>query len=126
VTVRVTVRVTGGDVIEPEVAVIVLVPLAAPVARPWEPAVLEMVAAVPDAIQVTAEVRSWVVPSLNVPTALNCTVVPTGIVGLDGVTFRLANTGCGGSQVTAMTPTAVAPNVSNLGFGGPANWMLTR
>ena len=37
-------------------------------------------------LQVTLEVRFWVVPSLNVPVAVNCCVAPLEIDGFAGVT----------------------------------------
>ena len=40
-------------------------------------------------VHVTWAVRSTVLPSLNVPVALNCRVAPIAIVGLTGVTLRL-------------------------------------
>ncbi|MDR3579358.1 MAG: hypothetical protein P4L44_05300 [Oryzomonas sp.] len=71
------------------VAVIVAVPAATAVAAPLLPAVLLMVATavfvlVLEELQVTDEVRSCVVPSENVPVALNCWVPPTATVGLAG------------------------------------------
>lgn len=57
---------------EPEVAVIVVVPTLALVARPWLPAVLLMTAtAVFAELQVTVVVRSCVLPSVKVPVAVN-------------------------------------------------------
>ena len=53
---------------EPEFAVIVVAPTAAPVASP----VLEMLATVLDDVQIADEVRSFVLPSVYVPMALNC------------------------------------------------------
>jgi hypothetical protein len=54
---------------EDEVAEIVEVPTAAPVARP----AVEIVAdAVFDELHVALAVRFWVVPSLKVPVAVNC------------------------------------------------------
>ena len=60
----VTARVLQSETL-PSVAVIVVVPTLAPVARPWEPAALEIVAkAGADEVQVTRAVRSWRVLSL--------------------------------------------------------------
>jgi hypothetical protein len=64
----VTVR-TVEPLIAPDVALIVDVPTPAPVASP--DALIVAVVVVPDD-QVTVEVRFCVVPSLNVPVAVNC------------------------------------------------------
>jgi methylglyoxal synthase len=69
--------------IEDDVAVIVEVPTPAPVARPA--ALIVAVVVVPDD-QVTVDVRFCVVPSLNVPVAVNCCVAPLAIDGFAGVT----------------------------------------
>jgi hypothetical protein len=70
----------------PSVAEIVVVPAARVVARPFEPAVLLIVAAatVLDA-QVTCVVRSCVVASVYVPIAVNGLVNPFGTDGAEGV-----------------------------------------
>jgi hypothetical protein len=69
-------------VTEPEVAVIVAPPTPVPVANP----VLAMVAkAVEDELHVTELVRVCVLPSLYVPVAANCWLVPSAIVALEGV-----------------------------------------
>src|SRR5271163_3447852 len=78
----VTVR-TVEPLIAPDVALIVEVPTPAPVARPA--VVIVAVAVVPDD-QVTLDVRFCVVPSLNVPVAVNCCVAPLVIEGFAGVT----------------------------------------
>src|SRR6186713_685444 len=71
----------------PDVAVIVLEPTSAPVARPSEPAAFEIVAtAVSDELQVTAVVRSCVEASVYTPVAVNCCVVPLAMPGRAGVT----------------------------------------
>ena len=58
---------------DPEVAVIVVVPNAALVARPWLPALLLIIATVVELeLQLDVEVRSCVEPSLKVPVAVNC------------------------------------------------------
>ena len=56
-------------VILPEVAVIVVVPAATVMARP---ALLIGATEVLDELQLTDAVISWVVPSKNVPVAVNC------------------------------------------------------
>ncbi len=67
----------------PEVAVMVELPAPMTVARP----LLLMVATdVVEEFQVTCAVISWVVPSENVPVAVNCWVTPPGMIGLAGVT----------------------------------------
>ena len=63
-----TVRVVF-PVILPEVAVMVVVPAATVVARP---ALLIVATEVLDELQATVVVISWVVPSKNVPVAVNC------------------------------------------------------
>lgn len=68
-----TVRVAAGARMLPEDAVIVVVPVCSPCASPVVPAELLIVAAaVFDEPQLTAPVKSCVLPSLNVPVALNC------------------------------------------------------
>ena len=69
------------------VALIVAVPTATVVARPCDPTAFEIVAlpGVSDD-HATCVVRSRVVVSLNVPTAVNCWVRPSGTFGLVGVT----------------------------------------
>jgi hypothetical protein len=69
--------------IDPDVAVTVAVPMAWAAARP-----VLLMAAMPDgeAVQVTALVRSWVVPSLYFPVAVNCCGRPLETTGLGGVT----------------------------------------
>jgi hypothetical protein len=70
-------------VIEPDVAVIVALPVATPVASP----VLLIVATVVVVeLHVTELVKFWVLPSLLVPVAVNCSVAPRTIEELAGVT----------------------------------------
>ena len=80
------------NVVEPEVcvagsaALTVVVPRDAVVASPSEDAAFEMVATlVLDELHVTVEVRSWVVPFVYVPVAMNCLVRPSGTLGDEGV-----------------------------------------
>ena len=82
----VTVRVVEPEMF-PDVAVIVVEPEAAEVARPLEPAAL-LIAATPvlEELQVTAAVRSCVVLSENIPVAVSCCTVPLAMLGLVGVT----------------------------------------
>ena len=71
----------------PRVALMVVFPGATGVATPIEPAALEMVAtAVLEDDHVTWVVRSWVVPSVKLPVALNASVSGTGRLGVAGVT----------------------------------------
>ena len=72
----VTVRVNEFEVIPFWVAVMLLEPIAAPVARP---VVLIFTDAWLDEAQVAVFVRFCVLPSLKVPVAVNCTVVPFAI-----------------------------------------------
>lgn len=95
---EVTVRVAlAGN--PPEVAVMVAVPGAMAVARPWLSTVATDVFA---EAQVTCAVRSVLVPSEYAPEAENCWVTPTGMLGLTGVT-EMEN------RVAEVTVTAVAP-----------------
>ena len=72
---------------EPDVAVIVVVPVPTVLARPSVPVELLTVAAAAfDELQCADWVRSWTLPSLYVPLAVNCWVVPSGIEGAAGVT----------------------------------------
>jgi len=64
----VTVRVVFTE-INPEVAVMVVVPAVRAVARPL---LLTVATEVSDELQVTCVVISWVVPSEKVPVAVNC------------------------------------------------------
>jgi hypothetical protein len=71
---------------EPEVAVIVAIPNILLVASPWLPAVLLRVATVAlEELQVTRLVTFCVLPSVKVPVAVNCCVVPAAIDGLGGL-----------------------------------------
>jgi hypothetical protein len=78
----VTVRVVEPFTV-PEAALMDEVPTAAPVARP---AAVIVAVAVFDELHVAVLVRFWVVPSLNVPVAVNCCVVPFTTEGFAGVT----------------------------------------
>lgn len=68
---------------EPEVAVIVADPVTTGVASPVGPIVAIEVA---DDFQLTEFVRSCVVPSVKVPIAWSCCVVPRGTDAVGGVT----------------------------------------
>src|ERR1700678_977327 len=69
--------------IDDDVAVIVELPTPAPLARP--PVLIVAMVVVPED-QVTLDVKFCVVPSLNVPVAVNCCVAPLAIDGVAGVT----------------------------------------
>jgi hypothetical protein len=103
----VTVRVVDPAT-EPNVARIVVEPAPAPVASP---VVLIVATPLADELQATDVVRFWVVPSLKVPVAVNCCVVPATIDGLAGVTASDVSVGLpGGTTVTVVV--AVAPKVA--------------
>jgi hypothetical protein len=92
--------------IDDDVAVMVEVPMPAPVARPA--ALIVAVVVVPDD-QVTVDVRFCVVPSLNVPVAVNCCVAPLAIDGFAGVTAI----DCSVAAVTVRTvEPLIAPEVA--------------
>jgi uncharacterized membrane protein YqaE (UPF0057 family) len=97
---EVTVRVVLALIV-PEVAVMVTVPGAMPVARP----LLSTTATdVTDELQTTCVVISKRVPSEYVPEAANCGVNPTGMLGLTGVTDREA-------RVAEVTVRVVLPEI---------------
>ncbi len=75
--------------IKPDVAVIMAVPTPSPLATPP----LAMLATVEDEVQVTELVRSCALPSLYVPVAANCWLVPLAIDALPGLTDNDTNTG---------------------------------
>jgi hypothetical protein len=77
-----TVR-TVDPLMDPEVAVMVVIPWDALKAKP----VLLIGATVADEeVQVTVWVRSWFVPSAKFPAAVNCWLVPNGIETVAGAT----------------------------------------
>ena len=87
-TAAVTVR-TVEPVTVPEVALTVAVPIPALFARP----ALSIVAVeVMSDDHATVAVRSWVLPSVNLPVAVNCCLVPSAIEGLGGVNAIDAST----------------------------------
>jgi hypothetical protein len=87
----------------PEVPVIVLVPCARLLTKPWLPGELLMVATLVFAEpQVTDVVTFWVLPSVKVPMAVNCNVFPNVIEGLTGV--RAMETKTGGMTVSVAEP----------------------
>jgi hypothetical protein len=70
------------------------------VARPAESMVTRLLS---DEPQATSLVRSWVLPSLNVPVAVNCCWEPSVTLGLEGVTRR--EDSVGGVFVPEVQPT---------------------
>jgi hypothetical protein len=102
VTVNVVEPLTG-----PSVALMLLVPVAAPLAKPSLPLAFEIVAvAVVAEAHVTVVVRSCVVASVYVPVATNCCVVPLAIDGFVGVTA--IETSVAGVTVSVVEPTTVS------------------
>ena len=77
-----------------KVALMLVLPEPTEVAKPLEPAALEIVA-IPgtEEAQVTDVVRSSVVPSEKVPVAINCWVVPAAMLGFGGVRASETKTG---------------------------------
>jgi hypothetical protein len=75
--------------IEPDVAVMIALPTPCPLANPP----LAMLATVEDEFQVTELVRSCALPSLYVPVAANCWLVPLAIEALPGLTDNDTRTG---------------------------------
>jgi hypothetical protein len=75
------------------VALIVALPAALPITRPWLGAVL-LTAATDGAeeAQVTNDVRFWVVPSEKSPVAMSCSLVPLAIEEFGGVIVIAVNT----------------------------------
>jgi hypothetical protein len=67
----------------PDAAVMVAIPATTAVASP---VLLTVVTEVFEEAQVTCLVISWVVPSEYLPEAVNCLVLPSGTLGLAGVT----------------------------------------
>ncbi len=80
-----TVRVVEAE-IEPDAAEMLELPSATLVAKPWAPGALPMVATEAlDEAHWTEPVMFCVLPSVKVPVAANCCVVPRGMVGIAGV-----------------------------------------
>src|SRR5579864_1257691 len=100
----VTVRIVD-PLIVPEVAVIVLLPTAKALAKP---ALLTVATDWLRELQVTEDVRSCLLPSLNVAVAVNCCAVPEGIEGLLGVTAIALRVGVTVSLVVPVTEPELA------------------
>ncbi len=101
----VTVR-TVEPVTDPEVALMVAVPVAMLVARP---VLLTVAVEVASELHVAVEVRFCELPSVNVPAAVNCCVVPSGIEGFVGVTA--IETSAAAVTVNVVLP-AIEPEVA--------------
>src|SRR5215468_3195643 len=118
----VTVRV-AGPLTAPSVAEMVVVPTARVVAKPWDPAALEMVATlVIEYAQVTCVVRSWVEPSVKVPVAVNCSGLPFATEGVGGETERV----CSAAAVTVSWVEPVIPLIAAEMEVLPTSTVLTR
>jgi hypothetical protein len=91
--------------IVPDVAVMVAVPTPSPLANPPDPTP----ATGDDELHVTLLVTFCVLPSLNVPVAVNCWFVPFAIVALPG--FTPIDTNTGAVTVKAAEP-ATEPEVA--------------
>src|SRR5215472_14091658 len=103
---------TVDPLIEPSVALMVVVPAATVLATPWDPAALEIVAAaVLDEAQVTCVVRSCVVWSVKVPVALKASGSGSGRLGIVGVTEMEARVA--GVTVRVACP-EVVPSVAEI------------
>ena len=82
------------SLIEFKLAVMVVVPAPALVAKPLLPEILLIVATdVTEELHSTAVVSSWLVLLLSVPVAVNCWVVPSEMEVLSGVTSSDTRTG---------------------------------
>jgi hypothetical protein len=106
-------EVTASEVdpdVLPDVAVIVVEPVATEVTNPLEPAALLMAAiVVVDDFQVTDVVRFCVEPSEYVPVAVNCLVVPSAMLGFVGVIAM--ETSVAGVTVSVAVP-EILPDVA--------------
>ena len=92
------------------IAVMVVVPTATEVTKPFVPAALLIVAvAVLEELHVADAVRFCVVPSVYVPVAVNCIVLPRAIEGLTGVIS--IETNWAAVTVKVVLP-AIAPDVA--------------
>src|SRR5580658_3787294 len=91
--------------IEPDVAVIIALPTPSPLANP----LLAILATVEDELQLTELVRSCALPSLYIPVAAYCWLVPLAIDALPGLTDIDTRTGA----VTAtLTEPVIVPEVA--------------
>jgi hypothetical protein len=90
-------------------------PLATPVAKPEA---LTVATAVFDDVQVAELVRFWVLPSVNVPMAVYCTVPPGATDELAGVTVR--ETRMGATTLNAVEPDTEPELAVIVAFPSPA------
>ena len=90
----------------PDAALIVVLPCAMDVASP---ALLMVATATVEDVQVTELVTSCMLPSLNVPVAVNCCDCPAAIVGFEGA--MVSETSAAGLTVTAIDP-VMLPDVA--------------
>ena len=97
---------TVEPVTDPEVALMVAVPVAMLVARP---VLLTVAVEVAFELHVAVEVRFCELPSVNVPVAMNCCVVPSEIDRLAGVTA--IETNAAAVTVNVVLP-AIEPEVA--------------
>jgi hypothetical protein len=96
--------------IVPEVAVIVAVPSPTLLANPCVGAALLIVAAAGvSELHCTVSVMFCVLPSVYVPVAVNCSLVPNGITGIAGVTA--IETSTAGMMVSVVEP-LIVPDVA--------------
>ena len=101
---------TTLPLIDPDVALTLAVPVATLVAKPWLLLALLMVAVETlSELHCTADVKSSVLPSVRVPVAMNCCVVPSGMEARAGVTAM--DTRVGEVTVTEVDPT-IDPEVA--------------
>src|SRR5580658_4656407 len=133
-----TVSVTPGLVTVPQVAVIVVVPSARPVANPE---VLMVAVAVVEEFHVSV-VRVFMLPSLYVPVAVYCWVPPMPMVAVAGVTAMLVRVGAAVTfriavpvivpelavimDVPAATPVASPPGLLIVAVAGVPELQVTR
>jgi hypothetical protein len=101
----VTVRVAGGAFTPPALMPIMVEPVASVLANPIVPAASLMVAT-PIVLEVQYPdcVRSWVVPSVYVPVAVNCCGMPTGTLAVGGLMAIE-------TSVAAVTVSTVEPEI---------------
>jgi len=99
------------------------VPFATAVARPV--ALMVAVANVPD-VQEADDVMFCVVPSERVAVAVNCSVVPLAIVGLDGVTEMLTTVAPLTTTTSVQAIAAVPLPVVDVMIGAPPLTPVTR
>jgi hypothetical protein len=108
-SVGVTVRVVEPEML-PDMAFIIVLPTDTDEASPLEPAVLLIVATDTfDELHVTDVVRFCVELSEKVPVAVNCWVVPRGMLGFAGVTAIDTSVGEIGGGLIVMFSTVTVP-----------------